>query len=149
MAERSEAGALYVPLTSDPSMQQARIPRTAEYDETIHKLRRLSEIPEGWDSYGGRAVPTGARQQALRFIASLLTHVDRDEQPRAPAVGPIADGGVLLRWLTDDSEIELAFFESGGEYIVRQRETGEVIDEGAIGRPESLLRDVFREYLAR
>jgi hypothetical protein len=109
----------------------------------------LGQIPEGWDSYGGHAVSPGARQQALMFITSLLAHVDREQQPPAPEVGPIAEGGVLLRWLTAEREIELAFFASGGEYTVRDRKTGNVIDEGEIGRPESLLRDVFKEHFAQ
>jgi hypothetical protein len=35
-----------------------------------------------------------------------------------------------------------------GEWVVRKRETGDLVDEGEIGRPESLLRDVVKEYVA-
>lgn len=146
MADRSEAGALFVllPATGVRSWQ-VRVPRSLAYDHVFSKIRRLG-VGDDWDSYGGRSIPEAARHRALTFVTTLLAHLD--EHPPAPDVGPVPDGGLLFRWLTDDHEVEIVFLADGGEYAVRDRRTGELIDEGEVGRPESLLRDVIREYIA-
>lgn len=147
MTARSEAAALYVPLSGAAQFLRTRVPRTPAYDQAIAKIHHLAEVPQGWDSYGGDAVSAAARQQALTFITSLLAHVDPEKQPPAPEVGPTVEGGVLLRWLTGDREIELVFLATGGDYTVRERSTGDVVDEGEIGSPESILRDVVRAHV--
>lgn len=152
MAERSEAGALYVPLTAQTGRLRAStpVPRAAAYDQVIAKLRRLPEqAKEDWDSYGGHSVPPAACQQALNFITALLAHLDLDEHPPAPELGPVPEGGVVLRWMTPNYEVELTFLAESGEYTVRERGTADVVAEGEIGRPESLLRDVIKAYVAR
>lgn len=144
MAQRSEAGAVYVPLHQ--WSRATRIPRAAAYDQVISKLQRLpQQLGENWDSYGGHPVPATASQRALAFITALLAHLE--DHPPAPEVGPAPAGGVILRWITAEHEVELEFLAAAGEYTIRERRSGEVVDEGEIGRPESLLRDVIKEYV--
>jgi hypothetical protein len=150
MAEKSEAGTVFLPLTAQTERWRPtlRIARSASYDEVITKLRRMpQQVAENWDSYGGHAVPPAACERALTFITTLLAHLD--EHPPAPEVGPVPEGGAVLRWRTEDHDIELTFLAKGGEYVVRERRSGDVVEEGEIGRPESLLRDVVKEYVTR
>jgi hypothetical protein len=108
MAERSQAGAVYVPLTAQAGRwlrSGDRVPRPPTYDELLTRLRRLpTQVISNWDSYGGRQVPQEACDRVVAFITTLLAHLE--DHPPAPEVGPVPEGGVILRWRTHDYDVE-------------------------------------------
>ena len=123
------------------------VPRDEHYDAVIRAIRDLAALQPGWDSYRGAPVGEEARRRALAFVTTLLTHLDAPVPP--PVVGPSPDGGVVLRWVSGDHEVVIIFFGDGGEYSVAHRGCDEILEEGRVGRPESLVQNVIVRYVAR
>lgn len=121
--------------------------RDSVLHEVVRAISRLSDLKPGWDSYGGALVEEAAQKGAVRFVTMLFTHLDTPVV--APTVGPSADGGVILRWLTGEVEVTFKFFNDVGEYDIANRENGEILKEGVIGRPEALIRDVVVPHILR
>ncbi len=121
------------------------IPRDAQYSKVFDQVHALGQLQEGWNSYRGAPIGEEARRRAVAFLATVLTHLD--EPVPAPSVGPSPDGGVVFRWDTGDYEVEIVFLREGGEYSVARRGREDLLEEGAIGRPESIVRDLIKKYV--
>lgn len=65
-----------------------------------------------------------------------------------PDVGASPNGGVVLRWLTEDREVEIHFFASGGDYSVTRRKDGATM-EGELAHLDPLNDVVDAHVLAR
>lgn len=74
----------------------------ARHAPSIAEIERLSELPQGWDSYGARAIDPRAREGAIRFLALLHTIA---RNAGLPIVGPSVNGGVLLQWFSPAAEV--------------------------------------------
>lgn len=68
------------------------------------KLAELLELPDNWDSYGGRRIRSSATSRA----SSLLESVVSSQTPK-PSIVPTCLGGVQFEWHTGlaDLEVEL------------------------------------------
>jgi len=117
------------------------------YERVLRDIGSLSTLPEGWDSYKGAPISKEAQNRATAFIITLLTHLDWRVPP--PTVGPSPTGGVVLRWISSRYDVMLNFLPEGGEYSVVDLQVNEVLDEGLIGRPESVIRDVINRFLPK
>ena len=71
--------------------------RASEVEDT---LRRISELPENWDSMGGPVISTDAIVEAR----SILTTAIRLNLP-SPWVAPGGDAGVGIQWDTNRAEL--------------------------------------------
>ena len=71
--------------------------RIADIEET---LRRFSELPENWDSYGGRAISLDAIGEAKRILMAAI-----DLNLPEPWVAPGGDAGIGIQWDTDRAEL--------------------------------------------
>ena len=65
-------------------------------------LRRFLELPEGWDSYGGKPL----RHETGMFALQVLSGVMSESMP-SPFVVPISTGGVQFEWHQNNLDIEL------------------------------------------
>ena len=71
--------------------------RIAEVEEM---LRKFSELPENWDSYGGHAISLDAIDEA-RSILTAAVNLNLPE----PWVVPGGDAGIGIQWDTDLVEL--------------------------------------------
>ena len=63
---------------------------------------RFLDLPDNWDSYGGRALKLETGMFALKILNEIM-----DAQTPIPHVVPIATGGVQLEWHENDLDLEL------------------------------------------
>lgn len=141
----TETGVVVPPKVIPPSGSSA-LPRGPAYDRVIEEVSKMEELGGGWDSYGAAPISVEARRRAIVFVSTLLTHLDRPVP--APAVGPSPDGGVVFRWVSDKYDVMVTLLADGGEYSVVDLAKNNVIEEGQVGRPESLVRDIIKPYVA-
>ena len=76
--------------------------KSAWLEELQEKLAELCALPEGWDSYDGRAVLPGI---AL-FAREILDRVYEDGLPM-PSLVPGSDGSLQIEWHCMDYDIEV------------------------------------------
>ena len=90
-------------------------------NEVVSTLCRFVELPENWDSYGGRPL----RHDTGMFALQLINGVMGPAIP-SPHFIPVADGGVQIEWHMNGLDIELyisAPYES--ELVVVDHISGE------------------------
>jgi hypothetical protein len=105
------------------------------YRDAIETVRRLSQLPDDWDSYGSGPLEPAAVEAA----ANALGTASRSGLP-APFVGPVSGGGLQFEWTLRDHEVELEVLPDGTlRYLIVPRSDAE--EEGRI--PESDLRGLF------
>jgi hypothetical protein len=90
-------------------------------NEVVSTLCRFVELPENWDSYGGKPL----RHDTGMFALQLINAVMGPSLP-SPYILPVADGGVQIEWHMNALDIELyvsAPYES--ELVVEDHISGE------------------------
>ena len=94
----------------------------------FHLLRQLSELPHGWDSYGGLPLSAIAVKRSVNLFPLLLP----PESP-IPSVVPTRDGGVQFEWHRHGVDIEVKVPPAGpmSYYIADARTNEEFEGEGA------------------
>lgn len=113
------------------------------HEAVIAEIRGLADLAPGWNSYSAGRIDGIARSRAERFIRSLA---DLGRPVPDPSVAPTPDGGVALRWRVGPREIQITFLSRGGEYMVAEVSSPEVIREGSVDRVD-LLKDVVGQYV--
>ena len=63
-------------------------------------FRRFSELPDNWDSYGGRSISSDTIDEAKRILRAAI-NLGLPE----PWVAPGGDGGVGIEWDTGRAEL--------------------------------------------
>jgi len=92
--------------------------------ERIDAVRRLGNLPENWDSYGGRPVRPEAQRVAYEVIRELAKLVGVDK----PLVGATSEGNVSLEWQWNDGTrtLDLEVRPDGNlHYAYMDSESGE------------------------
>jgi len=113
------------------------------YGHVLDEISDLSNLQPGWNGYRAGEISKDAQKRAADFV-QLLTNIPGHVP--APSVVPTSNGGVALRWLTADREVEIIFLADGGEYTVGKRGSEDVLDSGGLGRVD-LLKQVVAEHL--
>lgn len=108
----------------------------------ITELVQLGERKRGWDSYDGAEVD----REALLVAIGVVNRLEDVGRVPEPEVGSLADGRVLLRWLTDDREVEMLFQQHGGTFVVRRRDNDVIVEEKSLGRVD-VLKDVIAAHV--
>ncbi len=113
----------------------------------VVRILRLADHRTGWNTYGAGPVDEKAQSAAIDFVGSF----DRlPSKVPAPAVAPLANRGIALKWLTEDREIDIRFFpDGGGDYCVVRRRDDELVAEGMIDSSETLKGVVEGHVLGR
>lgn len=118
------------------------------YQPIIDRLVELGRTrrERNWDSYDASPV----LEQAVLTAINLVNHFeDLGLLVPPPAIGVAPDGGVVMRWLTDDREVDLHFESRGGTYSVSRRDVDEILEDGPLGRLDTLKDIVGGHVLGR
>lgn len=101
---------------------------------SLDGMSRVLRLTHGWDTYNARPISHRSATSALSFLGDFL-----ESRSAAPAVVPLADGGVQLEWHRGGLDVEIAFspgedpemyvadHESGREWELDPR-SGEIED---------------------
>jgi hypothetical protein len=68
----------------------------------LRRIDDLSEIPEGWDSYGGRVL----QEEAGNRLSDLLYQLNSVIQS-GPSISLTGDGGLVAEWGSSQSSLEI------------------------------------------
>jgi hypothetical protein len=105
----------------------------------IQKMAEFEVMPSNWDGYGARALQDGACEHALRFVFETYAR-------QCPALVPLPDGGIGLRWSTESKDLEIDVDGKGlSTGFLMNRLSGEAIE---VEEDDSELRvgDLIQEY---
>ncbi len=134
----------FVVTVHNPSVVTVHIPSISPgwIGSAIAKLKKLSELSENWDSYGGKTIEKNAVLMALNLIQAIYNpHVPE------PAIVPVASGGIQFEWHTLQKDLEISLFPND-QASVYFEETGKpaVSSEGnfsyLLGQMKSLARSL-------
>jgi hypothetical protein len=77
-----------------------------------HRLVALSRLKKGWDGHSASPVNRDALEFAAQVIAAFM-------QPRvpAPAIVPLADGGVQIEWHRRGWDLEISVLGPNNIYV--------------------------------
>jgi hypothetical protein len=120
---------------------------SANLTPALNRLREMSDLPAGWDSYGANPPAPAAIREArwiLENVASRFLSVGESAEPWL--VGPRADGGVLMEWRGPGGAVEvhvepdatLGYLWDGGETSKPGTEEADGVS------PEDIERQVAR-----
>jgi hypothetical protein len=85
--------------------------------DALAAIDRLSDLPEGWDSYGAPQIT----EAALEFAKGCVTRIQNTlgAHYATPLVGPTPEGGVMLAWRKErGAEVDVLCSPSGGARFV-------------------------------
>ena len=95
------------------------------YLDCLETVRRLGDMPDGWDAYGSPAITVRAII-AMNYLLSVLS----SQRVLAPHIAPVSGGGLQLEWVYGNRSLELEIRPSGNlEYLVTD---GDQMSTGAI-----------------
>lgn len=108
---------------------ETTVPPNPKFVEALFKLHELKALPLNWDGYGAQRVNERAFRPALALIIQAVNRC------HAPAIVPLSDGGLGLRWEEAGKALELDVLPDckievfmGGEKIGDDLEPEEPID---------------------
>lgn len=142
-ARREQRRLLTDPITAKLTLRSREIRVEAHRPEpawlylVLDRLQHLSKLPDGWDSYGGRAPSDESVFTALLVISHTLKY-----ESAPPAIVPLSEGGVQLEWYGNGEELEIRIGSSGQISAIRfdEREgRGEEIDQVTLADLSRLL----------
>ena len=106
------------------------------YQAVIAELTGLRQLERGWDSYDAESVNRDALINAIEFVNQFRS---LSEPVPPPAVGVAPDGGVIMRWVTVDREVDVVYRPGyGGTFAVLRRDTRDIVREGNLGNVDPL-----------
>ena len=108
----------------------------------LNELAASVRLPRGWDTYDGAPVSTSVASGTFSFLSRIL-----EPSSAAPAVVPLADGGVQLEWHRGGLDVEVSFSpgDARPEIYVNDLEAGIEWE----GDPTSPEFDEIRPLLQR
>jgi hypothetical protein len=90
-------------MTAVRSPNLAEVPADGSWERQILPvICRLLDLPDNWDSYGGRPLKLETGMFALKILNEIM-----DAGTPIPQVVPIAAGGIQLEWHENDLDLEL------------------------------------------
>lgn len=88
--------------TSSVASLDLRRPKPSWQNEIVSTLCRYLELPEGWDTYGGKPL----RHETGMFALQVLNGMMGPSIP-SPQIVPVGDGGLQVEWHQNGLDIEL------------------------------------------
>lgn len=92
----------------------------SRWADTERRLRDLLDLPENWDSYGGRS----PNPELVAYAAAQLGGLKALRLP-PPTIVPSGDGQILATWRGRGIEVELWFEAPYSETVVIDDETSQ------------------------
>ena len=111
---------------SKPLEFRVTVPQSAAswLGDAVAHIEELTSLAPGWDSYDSKPVDAGAAMGAVRFLLGSA-YADLP----APAIVPIADGGVQIEWHRGGIDLEVSFSDGSPTIFVEDHKSGEVLDD--------------------
>lgn len=78
----------------------------------VNRVLELSRRPEGWDSYGARALKLSAVNQTVEFLSSAAHAIQSD-----PATSLTTEGGLFLSWNNSAGTLEVVIEPDADVYV--------------------------------
>lgn len=91
-----------------PDFERAPLVVPRWLDRAKGELRRLADLPEDWDSYGGRPPNSASIARTLEVLDLLM-----EGDVPLPNFIPTSDGGVQLEWHRRGIDLEIEVKPSG------------------------------------
>lgn len=109
-----------------------------------NELTRLINLPEDWDSHGGRPVSKNMALIAAHLLARL------GPQFEIPDFFPLSDGGLLLEWESEALEIAIEIRGVSQVSLLIESSPRREVEVNAIGLlPSKLLLEYHRLLVDR
>lgn len=87
------------------------------YGAALNRISQLTELAAGWNSYASREVQADMAMETVRFLATVAY-----PGIAAPAIIPLADGGLQVEWHRGGLDVEITFSDEGsGVFIVDRK----------------------------
>lgn len=98
----------------------------------IGRVRKLSELPRGWDGYGG-AAPLPSIIEAAEGLFERLRNLIPTDLP-APFVCPVSGGGLQIEMTSDTKHLEIMFDSASDIIFLKEEDVGgeELTDAGEL-----------------
>lgn len=88
----------------------------------IARVRKLSELPRGWDGYGG-AAPLPSIIEAAEGLFERLRNVIPADLPD-PFVCPLSGGGLQIEMTSDTKHLEIMFDSASDIIFLKEEDVG-------------------------
>ena len=107
-----------------------------QYNQIFRTVGQLVNLPDNWDSYGGKPIEEHCINNAFEILQYLLELRDKDgfEVP-APFMAPLSSGGIQIEWEAGDRylQIDLLSDSSTIEYFAMDKtNAGDLSLEGSM-----------------
>ena len=111
------------------------------------KISSFRYLPQAWDSYNAPQIDQDTRA-AAKMIIKLLWQSLGTSLPE-PFAAPCSDGGILLEWELPATEISVTvgLRENGFEYLIVQKVTDNVVEEGTLRDVGTLVRRILVHFV--
>lgn len=87
---------------------------------TISAFIGIQNLPENWDSYGGKAINRDLINQSLFTLGQIM----KTNSP-VPSVVPLGDGGIQIEWHRRQQDLEVTFpVDEAPQFYYKNRLTG-------------------------
>jgi hypothetical protein len=120
---------------------------TAEIVNQIMQIGQFSNLPDNWDSYGGKAISYENCARAAQYLYTAYKEFSTDSVPvEMPLIAPSGDGSIVFEWTSDKVELIVIFRPDAQldvEYLtVEKNGDTEYEKEGVISSVTSFVQAV-------
>jgi hypothetical protein len=97
---------------STPRVQVNAWTVASHIESVVKRIQDLAQLPENWDSYGGRTISAVSVFSALQFVGTTV-----GPSTPHPSVVPTSEGGLQLEWHRAGVDLEVEFLPSGARSV--------------------------------
>ena len=109
------------------------------WDEFLEKLRKLTELPRDWDTYGAEPIDPSCIQKVIETLPKLV-----NKNTPMPSPVPCSNGAIQIEWHTRRMDVEIEFTTDGRiDAFVKNLETNEEWEADINGDLLRLRRAMF------
>jgi len=93
-----------------PVMHSKAENATDEIVNQIMKIGQFSNLPDDWDSYGGKAISYEICARAAQYLYTAFKELSTESVPvEMPFIAPSGDGSIVFEWTSDKVELIVVF----------------------------------------
>jgi hypothetical protein len=93
------------------------------FSAALNRINRLTALAAGWNSYSGQEVKADTVIEAIEFLTRVAY-----PGMAAPAIVPLADGGLQVEWHRGGLDIEVTFSDRESAIYVEDRDDGSELE---------------------
>lgn len=107
-----------------------------QYKEVFRRVGQLVNLPDNWDSYGGKPITENCINDAFKILQYILDlrDINNIEVP-APFVAPLSSGGLQIEWEEGDRYLQIDLLSETSEieyFAIDKTNAGDLSLEGAM-----------------